>query len=207
VNLGSSRQHLLLGAALVCIAGLYLLATASEPASIPLADLADYEGETVRVTGLAVQVERYDSSASLLLRDSSTSAWVYVPDGVTVRRGDRIRVTGTVQRYEGRLEIMADGVTVLAYTNDSIPLPLLASRHDDFCDTTVTVNGTAANVTRHGFRLADGTCSILVRHPGRTYNITRGDEVTVTAMLRYDPDTMCFYLSTERSSHQVTRLG
>ncbi len=207
MNPGSSRQYLLLGAALVCIAGLHLLATASEPTSIPLADLAEHEGKTVRVTGLVVQVERYDSSASLLLRDGSTSARVYVPDEVTVRRGDRIRVTGTIQRYEGRLEIMADGVTVLAYTNDSIPLPVLASLHSRYRDTTVTVNGTAANATMHGFRLADGTCSIMVRHPGRTYNITRGDEVTVTAMLRYDHDTLSFYLSTERSSHQVTRLG
>lgn len=207
VNAGSMRQYLLLAAAVTCVAGLYLASTLAGPASISLASLAEHEGETVQVTGLVVHVERYDTAASFLLRDGSVSARVFSPDGVTGRVGDRVQVTGTVQRYEGMLEIVSDEITVLEHANDTVPLPVLADRYSRYLDTCITTCGAAVNVTRHSFRLVNDSCSVEVRHPGRTCNVTAGDEATVTAMLRYDEEAMCFYLSLERSSHHVAGTG
>lgn len=206
VNLGNMRQYLLLAAAVISIAGLYLVSTASDPASISPASLPEHEGEAVQVTGLVVHVERYNEAASFVLRDGSVSTRVFSPDGVAARLGDRVQVTGEVQRYEGTLEIVSEEVTILERANDTVPLSALAEQHSHFLDTCVTTHGVAVNVTRRSFRLVNGSCSVEVRHPGRPCNVTAGDQVIVTAMLRYDPQAMCFYLSIERNSHHVTRL-
>lgn len=204
---GNTRQYLLLGATIVCIAGLYLVGTASEPASISLVNLAEHEGEEVQVTGLVVYVERYDRAASFVLRDGPVSARIFSPDGTAARQGDQVRVTGTVQRYQGMLEIVAENIAVVEHANTTVQLPVLAERYSDFLDTTVTTAGSAANVTPDSFRLVDGCCSINVRHPSGACTVTPGDRVAVTAMLRYDPEAMCFYLSIERSAHGIERQG
>ncbi|MFO8133713.1 MAG: OB-fold nucleic acid binding domain-containing protein [Thermoplasmatota archaeon] len=207
MNRGDTRQYLLLAAAVVCIAGLYLVGTASEPSSISLADLDEHEGETVQAAGLVVHVQRYSQAASFVLRNGSVSARVFSPHGADIRQGDRVRVTGTVQRYQGRLEIMADNVTVLASAIRMVPLSVLAGCYDDFLGATVTVNGSAARVGPEMFRLADGSHSIEVRHPEQACNLTAGIEVSVTGTLRYDPDILCFYLSIERDDHWIARRG
>ncbi len=207
MTLRNKRQYLLLAAAVGCIAGLYLASTASGPASISLARLAEHEGEEVQVTGLVVHVEHYDTAVSFVLRNGSVSTTVFSPDGAPVRLGDRVQVTGEVQRYEGMLEILSEHTTILERANDTIPLQVLAEQHRRFLDTCITTRGAAVNVTPDSFRLVNGSCNVDVRHIGRTCNVTTGDVVTVTAMLRYDPERMCFYLSIERGTHGVERPG
>lgn len=207
MNRGDTRQYLLLAAAVICIAGLYLAGTASEPSSISLADLDEHEGETVQVAGYVVHVERYSQASGFVLRNDSVSARVFSPDGADVRLADRVRVTGTVQRYEGRLEIMADNVTKLASAGHAVPLSVLAGQYDEFLDTTVTTNGSVEKVTDTAFQLVDGSCCITVRHPEGPCNVSAGDRVSVTAAVRYDPGILCFYLSIERDDHHVALRG
>ncbi len=95
-----------------------------------------YTGQTVYVEGIVVAAPGELGSRTMFIEDAAGGAWsgLYVYDshifsGVSVSRGDKVRVLGSVSEYHGMTELVFDSLTVLSSGN-SLPDPSIVSTGD-----------------------------------------------------------------------------
>lgn len=106
-------KHFAIILSVACILFLYFLSTLSQPIMIDLHEIPEYEGKQVIVEGVVtehrtttyggqiIEIENLDSK-------NSSKTIVFVEGETPVEYGDRIQVTGTVQRYKGEWEIVVN---------------------------------------------------------------------------------------------------
>lgn len=202
------KRYVYLVAALAGLVALYVVGHVAHLPQVAIADIQDHEGETVRVTGRVVDAYQAGSASIITIRQNEDRLMVFVPDGCTVHYGDQVEVEGTVQRYQGRWEIVAHRVIVRqSWESRSIPLWELASHYQDYVGTNVNVTGYVARLYSSSFYLTDRQqqYSVPVRYP-RSMNLTahRHDKVAVRARLTYDPSTLSLHLDICEEAHGVT---
>ncbi len=105
----------------------------SDPASD---DASPYEGQTVLVEGIVTAAPGELGSRAMVIEDAAGGPWsgLYVFDsgnfsGLSVARGDKVRVLGSVIEYNGMTELTFDSLAVLS-TGNTLPDPAVVSTGD-----------------------------------------------------------------------------
>lgn len=204
------RRYLYLAGAVLCILFLYFLSVISHPYEIDISDVDNYEGKVVTVEGIVAGKECGDTFEMLTIRDGNHSAQVFVYGSTGVQYGDRLRVTGKVERYGGRMEIHAKTIEVVEkWDGESMPLWELSENFMDYVGTNVNVTGYIYGLHGGYFYLTDfdREYRIKVYHP-ENFSVRAGDHehVSVRATFRYDSESMCMYLEINGKNHGVSRI-
>jgi len=199
-----------------CILFLYFLSTLSQPIMIDLHEIPDYEGKQVIVEGVVtehrtttyggqiIEIKNLDSK-------NSSKTIVFVEGETPVEYGDRIQVTGTVQKYKGEWEIVVNNerfVKILRkWSNITFPLWQLAEDPNKYVGTNVNVTGFIDRKYAAYFYLVDSEEQYTVAvyyDSSRFYNFSQGDAVYVGARFVYDAETMRFVLSAKEEAHSIS---
>ena len=130
---------------------LYFLSALSQPISVTLCDLQQYEGKQVIVQGIVTNHYMTQYGSQLIeIHDEDqnqniTEAIIFVEKETAVEYGDRIQATGKVQRYRDEWEIVVEDdrfiQVVETWHNITIPLWQLAANPASYDGLNVNVSG------------------------------------------------------------------
>ncbi|MCX6665484.1 MAG: hypothetical protein NT038_05420 [Euryarchaeota archaeon] len=195
---------------------LYVCSLFAQPTVITLETIDQYEGKHIIAEGT---VTRYyltpQENQIILIQDMKATknidaTTLFVDTPTNVEYGDYIRVTGTVQKYNGKWEIIADeGNTVCIITkwqNITCPLWQIAEYPQRYINTNIHISGTIQQLSEDSFLLTDdtGTYSFPVLLDPATDNaLSLGDAVSVHATIIYEAATLRYYLSTSDDPQAV----
>ncbi len=204
------KRYIYLAGAVTCILFLYFLGVIAHPADISISEVEKYEGKKVTVEGTVTEKYCSKNSETLTIKDDNYSTNVFIRGSTDVQYGDRIKVTGKVERYGNQIEIYADSVKMVKkWDGGSIPLRELSENFMSYIGTNVNVTGYVDGIHKSYFYLTDSgeEHKIKVYYPGNfSMDIDDYEHVYVRAMFKYDPEKMCMYLQISEKNHGVTRI-
>ena len=110
------EQQLVRLAMLVSMFGLFALFSIwalAEPEEVSISSLQDVEKEDVRIKGTVLGVRNFDNFAILSVAEvKSVDVVVFDKRQLNVREGDNVTISGKLQPYKGRKELVADSIRV-----------------------------------------------------------------------------------------------
>ena len=88
---------------------LYLISKLSQPVLINISEMHDYEGKSVTIKGLVKEhhLTKYGSQIITIIDNSATTE-IFVEGKMDIEYGDTIQVTGEVQKYQDKLELIVN---------------------------------------------------------------------------------------------------
>jgi len=194
---------------------LYFLSTLTQPIVIELSELPEYEDKQVTVEGVVAEhyITSYESQIIKIEGDNAT-AMVFVEEKSDVEYGDKIQVTGKVQKYKGDWEIVVGNerfVTILQkWQNISIPLWQIAENPVKYDGLNINVTGYIDAVYDAYFYLVDeeATHSIIVFYNSFEHgSVYSGQKVDIAAQFRYNPEDLRYKLDVMDETHGITLSG
>ena len=198
---------------IICISLLYFLSTLSQPAVIDLHEIPNYEGKQVIVEGIITEYRTTTYGGQIIeIKDieSSYKATIFVEEEAFVEYGDKIQVTGKVQKYKDEWEIVVNNarfVEILEkWDNITFPLWPLAENPDKYVGININITGVIDRVYDSYFYLVDEeelyTIAVYFDTP-EFYNFSQGDKVCVRARFVYDTETLRFVLNVNEETHNI----
>lgn len=200
----------------VCIAILYFLSTLSQPITIELHEVPDYEGKQVIVEGTVTEHHVTTYGGHIInIKDmdnqSNFEIIVFVEEKTTVEYGDRIQATGKVQKYNDEWEIVVNDarfVKILQkWSNITFPLWQLAENPRKYVGININVTGIVDRDYDTYFYLVDSEeqHSIVVYYDSSIFhNFTQGDSVCVRGQFIYDEETLRFTITVKDENHRIS---
>jgi len=194
---------------------LYFLSTLTQPIVIDLSELPEYEDKQVTVEGIVTEhyITSYESQIIKIEGDNAT-AMVFVEGKSGVEYGDKIQVTGKVQKYKGDWEIVVGNerfVTILQkWQNISIPLWQIAENPVKYDGLNINVTGYIDAVYDAYFYLVDEEAihSIIVFYNSFEHgSVYSGQKVDIAAQFRYNPEDLRYKLDVMDETHGITLSG
>ena len=205
-------KHYSLLFSIVGIALLYFLSTLTQPIVIELSEISEYEDKQVTVEGIVTEhhITSYESQIIKIASNNAT-AIVFVEGTSDVEYGDKIQVTGKVQKYEGDWEIVVGNERFVAvlqkWQNITIPLWQIAENPVKYDGLNVNVTGYIDAVYDAYFYLVDteGSYSVIVFYSSFEHDdIYSGQKVNVAAQFRYDGTDMRYKLEIFEETHGIS---
>jgi hypothetical protein len=195
---------------------LYFLSTLSHPISIDLHEVSNYEGKTVVVEGVVTRYWVVSNGAQIIeiknpgCEKNSEAAILFVEAEIPLEYGDRIQAVGKVQRYKGKWEITVNNEGLIKILdrcfNSAFPLWQLAENPNRYIDTKVNITGVVEKIYDSYFYLVDPDkrySTIVYYDTSRCFNLSRGAEVYVEALVVYQKEKMRFILNAEEETCSV----
>jgi hypothetical protein len=190
---------------------LYFLSILSKPVVIDLVEIPRYEGKKITTQGFVTEyfTTKY-ASQMITLKDENFSVIVYVEGTTDVEYGDRISVTGEIQKYKEDWEVMVgdkNNLQILQkWENISIPLWSLAQQPARYLGLNVNVTGFIDVVYNSFFNLVDLKTNISIPVYFEYYSgasIYSGKKVTIFAKFLFDENQLRYKLVLCDEKHGV----
>lgn len=181
---------------LIGMAAMAAIALASDPPLVPLPDLGDHVGGPVRTEADVRDVRPAGPFVRYLLSDGNRSVEAVADRALGISPGDRVRVEGVPERFQGRLQLRLEpqGLQILRpWRENHVPLTLLLAE---------PWSRTGMNLVTSGLVETQGEPSrVATPDGGRQIHATdvppdlpRGVLLLLEARLLYDPQTARFDL-------------
>jgi len=193
---------------------LYFLSELSQPPSIEIHELPDFEGKKVTVEGIVKDhhITKYGSQI-ITIENGKSTAVVFVEGITELEYGDKIRATGEVQKYKEGWEIVINDkrfITILEkWHNISIPLWQLAENPTRYLDLNINVTGYVESISNAYFYLVDieQKHSLIVFYK-LLENITifSGQNVNVSGKFSFNKENFRYQLELCEEKHNITQL-
>lgn len=194
---------------------LYLIPKVSDPSIIWISEIPNYEGKQVSVIGVVTKIylTKY-SSQMITIKDNNSTTTVFVEGQIDVEYGDKIQVTGQVQKYNGDFEIVVSDnsfVKILEkWHNISLPLWQLAQNPTKYLGLNVNVTGYIESISNSYFYLADteGNYSLIVSYLlAKNITILPGQKISASGKFLFDEKTFRYKLEICDEKHGITFLN
>jgi len=192
---------------------LYFLSTLTQPVLIELHEIPEYEGKQVIVEGIVTEhhVTSYGSQIITIANDNATTT-VFAEGKTDVEYGDKIQVTGKVQKYKGDWEIVVSNVRfvniIQKWQNITFPLWQLAENPTKYVGLNVNVTGRIDTIYDTYFYLVDSEeeQSIVVFYNPSEYNNSfyPGQKVHVAAKFTFDEEDFRYKLEVSEEIHNIS---
>ena len=190
---------------------LYFLSTLSKPVIIELQDIPEYENKKIVTKGF---VKEYFStkygSQLITIQNATFSAIVYVEGSTNVEYGDKVSVTGKVQKYLDDWEIILDDKRNLEilekWNGTSHPLWEIAQNPGFYLDLNLNISGFVDAVYDSFFYLRDLETNYTIPVYFNRYlgsEIYPGKEVVVYARFKFDEKQLRYILEFFDENHGV----
>lgn len=208
-------KYFVIALSVISIIILYFLSTLSQPVRIDLHELSQYDGKQVIVEGIVTDHRTTTYGGQIidiknLDGKNSTKATVFVEGETSIEYGDKIQVTGKVQKYKGEWEIVVNNerlVKILQkWSNITFPVWQLADSPDRYVGTNVNVTGFVDRIYDTYFYLVDSDEKYTVAvyyDSSRFFNFSQGNAVYVGARFVYDSNTLRYVLNANENTHNI----
>ena len=207
-------KHFSLIFSVIGIACLYFLSTLSQPVVIELKDVSKYEDKNVIVEGIVTEYYLTSFGSQIItIENDNASTTVFVEGETEVEYGDKIQVTGQVQKYKGDWEIVVDNVDfvkiIQKWQNISVPLWQLSASPEKYEGLNVNVTGYIDTTYDTYFYLTDheGNYSIIVFCNPSKYNVHSGQKISVAAKFTFNPEEFRYRLDVLDETQSIFLLG
>ena len=193
---------------------LYFLSELSQPPAIEIHEIPDYEGKQVIVEGIVKdhRVTKY-SSQIITIENNNTRIAVFVEGISDVEYGDKIQVTGEVQKYKEGWEIVSNDNRLVKmlekWYNISFPLWQLAENPTKYLNLNVNVTGYVESISNAYFYLVDieQKYSLIVFYKlSDNITIFSGQKVSVSGKFSFDEKNFKYQLEICEENHGITPL-
>jgi len=190
---------------------LYFLSTLSKPVLIDLEEVPDYENKKIITQGFVKEyfTTKYGSQM-ITIQNNTTSVILYVEGGTNVEYGDKVRITGKVQKFGDEWEITVDdkrNLEIVKKWNDSAhPLWEIAGNPSFYLDLNVNVSGFVDSVYDSFFYLRDLDTNHTIPVYYNRYlgsDIHPGKEVVIFASFKFDEKQLRYILEIFDENHGV----
>jgi len=207
-------KHYSLIFSVVGILVLYFLLKTSEPAVISILEMPKYEGKKVTIQGIVIEhhLTKYGSQI-IKIENSNTSTTVFIEGKIEVEFGDKIQVTGEIQKYEGEWEIVVDSLNLIKiiekWGNSSFPLWQLAENPSKYLDLNINVTGYIDYISNSYFCIADleRKYSLPVFYNlDKNLTISPGLKIIVFGQFFFDEKNFRYKLELSQKNHGITVL-
>ena len=194
---------------------LYLIPKISDPSIIWISEIPNYEGKQVSVRGVVTKIylTKYDSQI-ITIKDGNSTTTVFVEGQIDAEYGDKIQVTGEVQKYNDDFEIVVSDnsfVKILEkWHNISLPLWQLAQTPTKYIGLNVNVTGYIESISNSYFYLADteGNYSLIVSYLlVKNITILPGQKISASGKFLFDEKTFRYKLEISDDKHGITFLN
>ena len=198
--------------AVIGISALYAMTFFSKPVVIELSKLPQYEGKQITTQGIVKNyyTTKYGNQM-ITIEDNNASATVFSEEEIIVEYGDKIRVTGEVQKYNDCWEIIVNdkrSITIIQkWENISMPLWQIVQNPEKYEGLNVNVSGYVDSLYDDYFYLIDekGDYSILVFYnsyePETAYP---GQKVSVAGLFKFEKENFRYVLSICDKTHKIS---
>jgi DNA/RNA endonuclease YhcR with UshA esterase domain len=208
-------KHLSILFSIAGILILYLMPKPSEPSIIWISEIPNYEGKQVSVIGAVSKIflTKYGSQM-ITIKDNNSATTVFVEGQIDVEYGDKIQVTGQVQKYNGDFEIVVNDnsfVKILEkWHNISLPLWQLAQTPTKYLGLNVNVTGYIESISNSHFYLTDteGDYNLIVSYLlAKNITILPGQKISASGKFLFDEKTFRYKLEIYDEKHGITFLN
>ena len=189
-------------ASIIGITILYLISMATKPPLIDLEDISEYNGKQIITTGIVSDYYTTSYGSQIItIQSSNASAKVFIEGEVDVEFGDKIQVTGEVQKYKNEWEIIVDSTLDLIilekWNNISSPIWQLSQNPTKYLNTNVNTTGTIDEIYDSYFYLIDleNKYSLMVSYSNISKSsLQTGKKVTANGVFQFDEKNLRYYL-------------
>lgn len=190
---------------------LYFLSQLSQPPYIEIKEMKNYDGKQVIVEGIVTDYKLTKQGNQIItIDDKNTKTTVFVEGKTEVEYGDKIRVTGSVQKYENNWEIVIDNNRLLKIVEKwhsiSFPLWQLAENPTKYLNLNVNVTGILESSSNAFFYLIDserGYSIIVFYDLSRNITIIPGQKVCVLGKFSFDEENFRYQLNIFEEKHKI----
>jgi len=198
--------------AIVGISLLYVLSTLSQPIIIEIHEIPDYEGKQVIVEGKVIEYHTTTYGSQIItIKEDNATILIFVEGIVELEYGDKIQVTGTVQKYKDDWEIVINDERFILllekWQNVSFPLWQLAENPTKYDGLNVNVTGYVDVIYDSYFYLVDETeeHSLIVFCNPSGYDVSYpGQKVNVAAQFAFDEEKFQYKLTLCEEIHHIS---
>lgn len=204
-------KHFSLIFAIAGIAVLYFISTLTQPVFIEIQEIPKYEGKQVTLEGVVTEYsETKQGSQIITIENNNATLTVFVEGKTTVDYGDKIRVTGEVQKYKGGWELVVNNARFVKiiekWKNKIMPLWQVGTNPEKYKNLNVNVTGYVDYIYDDYFYLIDAgnEYSLLV-----SYNLLdntslyAGQKVNVAGRFIFDETDFRYKIVFYDSSHGI----
>lgn len=199
---------------IVGILVLYSISKLSQPPLIAIEEMPNYEGKQVTVEGIVTDYysTKYGSQV-ITIGENNASTKAFVEGKISVEFGDKIRITGEIQRYKEEWTLVVDDVLLVKilekWDNISFPLWQLAENPTRYLNLNVNVTGHIEHISNSNFHLVDleKKHSLLVVYSySKNISIYPGQLVSASGKLTFDEENFRYQLEMYDEKHKITYL-
>jgi hypothetical protein len=204
-------KHFALTFSLTGILLLYFLSSLIQPTAIELHEIQKYEGKQVVVEGIVTDQRLTNYGSQIItIQDDNSTASAFIEGLVDVHYGDKIQVTGKVEKYKDDWEVIVNNILYVKilqkWQNISIPLRQIAESPLKYEGLNINLTGIIDMVYDGYFYLVDSEeeHNIIVFYKS-TKNITLypGQKVSVSGKFSFDAENFRFKLDLTEDTHQI----
>ena len=194
---------------------LYFLSKISQPILIEIAEMEKYDGREVTVRGIIKEynVNRFGNQI-ITIFDKNQTAEIYIEGITDVEYGDKIQVTGTVEKYQKKIEIVVSDTRQVKllkkWQNITIPLRQIAQNPTRYIGLNVNVSGFVEFISNDNFYIVDleNKHSILVEYLNyRDVTIYPGQRINVFGKFSFDEKNFRYKLKVFEEIHRIIQAN
>jgi hypothetical protein len=196
----------------ICISFLYGLSILSHPAAIELSEMSNNDGKNVLIQGVVTDFSTTTYGNQIItlsdIQNTNTTITVFIEGTTLVNYGDTIQAEGTVQKYQGKPELVVNNprcITLLkAWQNTTYPIRQLAEQPQKYVGFNVHVYGEVEKTYPDYFYLTDSETQYLIPVYSNSFtNVSAGDEISLGARFIYDQTLLRYTFTLNEEQHFI----
>lgn len=201
----------------ISIAGifiLYFLSKFSQAPLIKINELPNYNGKQVTIEGIVIehQLTKYGSQIITIENENSITS-IFSEKKVEIEFGDKIQVTGEVQKYKEKWELIVNDISNLKILekskNLSFPLWQLAENPQKYLNKNINVTGYIESISNSYFCLVDLEKKFfltVVYQLEKNIAIIPGQKVSIFGCFSFDEKNFRYILEINQETHCIYPL-
>jgi len=191
---------------------LYFLSILAKPSIISLENISKYEGKQITTFGIVSKHHATTLGSQLItIKEKNSTAVIYLEENLLVEYGDKIKVTGEIQKYKDEWEIIVNDKRSISivekWNNISFPLWQLSENPGFYIGLNVNVTGYIESINDDFFYLVDleEKYSLIVYFDDiEKSNFYPGKKLTVEGIFSFDKNNFIYKLDFSNINHNVS---
>ncbi len=192
---------------------LYSLTLFSQPQQISIANVEQYEGQTIIVNGTITNtfLTTYGSQIVELTQIENNTVYelvVFLEEPLILEYGDSVEITGSIQQYQDEWELYVQNNRLIRilekWNNITIHISQLSKHPSAYIGINLNTTGIIDRIYDQYFYLIDPTeeYTLPVFHNNQNSTIYEGETVFIYGKFEYDENTLRYgiYLNDESPS-------
>jgi uncharacterized protein YdeI (BOF family) len=208
-------KHFTLMFSIIGILFLFFVSRMYQPPLIAINQMPNYQDKQVIIEGTVIEyhLTKY-SSQIITIENNNATTTVFVEGMADIEFGDKIQVTGDVQKYKEGWEIVVNNVNQVKilekWSNISIPLWQLADNPLKYINLNIQVNGYIDSISNSYFYLTDLEKNHFLPvfyELEKNVTISPGQKICIQGKFSFDKENLRYKIEIIEEIHGITLLG